>query len=144
MSRYPQLILSIGLALTAACASARPDFEQEFFASNRATHDAWYRLLGTRYGCDTVVVRNAGSGYAGTQIAGTPVCTAAALVTPERIRAWRDSSGLREDWEFVGGSAHPQTISILGPSSSRTTLGRCVMQLVGEREERLKVNSVHC
>ncbi len=138
------MILALAVAFAAACAAARPDFEQDFFASNRASHDAWYRLLGTRYGCDTVIVRNTGRAYAGSQIVEAPVCTAAALVVPDRVRAWRDSSGLREDWEFKGGSLRPSTISILGPSSTRRTMGICVMQLVGTREETLKVASVRC
>lgn len=136
------MILSVGLACAAACAAARPDFEQDFFASNRAAHDAWYRLLGMRYGCDTLVVRSFAAGAdAAPEI---PVCTAAAFVMPERIRAWRDSSGIREDWEFQGGSARPSTISILGPSSSRTTSGRCLMRLEGARPTALLVTLVRC
>ncbi len=141
---HSQALLTFALALAAGCATVRPDFEQSFFASNRASHDAWYRLLGARYGCDTVVVRNSGRGFSGSRVEGTPVCTAAALIEPDRVRAWREKGGLREDWEFTGGTAHPQTISILGPSSSRATLGRCVLELTGAREANLTVYSVRC
>ena len=144
MNPHSSMILGVGLALAAACAAARPDFEQDFFASNRASHDAWYLLLGTRYGCDTMVVRNSRGSVGATTPSEMPVCIAAAYVTPDRIRAWRDSAGMREDWEFEGGTARPSTISILGPSASRTTLGRCVMQLVGYEAESLKVSAVRC
>ena len=142
MKTSPIVLFGVSLAVAAACATARPDFEREFFASNRAAHDAYYRLLGTRYGCDTMVVRSSAAGA--VTASEIPVCIAAARVMPERIRAWRDSAGIREDWEFQGGSARPSTISILGPSSSRATLGRCVMRLEGARPTELLVTSARC
>jgi hypothetical protein len=136
------MLLGVSLAFAAACATARPEFEQNFFASNRAAHDAWYRLLGTRYRCDTMVVRSPAAGA--ITASETPVCIAAAFLMPTRIRAWRDSSGIREDWEFQGGSARPSTVSILGPSSSRATLGRCLMRLEGARPTELLVTMSRC
>jgi hypothetical protein len=140
----PSVLLGVSLAFAAACATAGPDFEQNFFAANRTTHDAWYRLLGTRYECDTVLVRNSQRVAAGTMVVETPVCTAAAFVTPDRIRAWHDSSGVREDWEFPGGAARTAVTSILGPPTARVTVGRCLLRLEGARPTTLRVTMLRC
>ena len=143
MKTSPIVLFGVSLAFAAACATARPDFEQEFFASNRAAHDAWYRLLGTRYGCDTVLVRNS-QRLAGTSVLETPVCTAAAFVMPDRVRAWHDSGAVREDWEIRGGAARLAVTSILGPSTTRTTPGYCVLRLEGAQPAELSVKAIRC
>ena len=144
MTTHPSVVLSLGFALVAACASAHPDFEQEFFSTDRATHDAWYQLLGTRYGCDTLAVRNAGRTFTGSRIVGSSVCTAAAFVTPQRVSAWRDSTGVREEWEFERATARAGTTSILGRSRRTVSEGPCQLRLAGSAPAALEVTELHC
>jgi hypothetical protein len=65
--RFPAIaaLTLVGFTVVyAACAGARPraGFEQDFRGGSRGARDAWFSLLVTRYGCDTVLVKAPGTG----------------------------------------------------------------------------------
>jgi len=79
--------VALGTLLTAAaCATARPDFEQSF-TENTQSRQAWSRLLVTRYECNIEAIRMAARSSAQALGQGAEVCLAAAFVAPERVRS---------------------------------------------------------
>jgi hypothetical protein len=95
------MVGAVGLACVAACATVRPYFEADFREGTRASRDSFVRLLATRYGCDTTAaVFNAGKTGLGFLFApGMTACEAGGFVFVRTIQAWRDSSGVREQWD---------------------------------------------
>jgi hypothetical protein len=123
------------LSVAGACATARPDFERRFetAAVTGRPHDAWMVLLGTRYGCDTVLVKaNAPSwpplvglpelspGEPGRRVqSGMSPCDLASLVTPEVVRAWHTPPGWREEWVYRASGGAPLSSVFLDGVSER-------------------------
>jgi hypothetical protein len=124
----------------AGCASAGPraDFERDFREGSSSARAAWFGLLVTRYGCDTVLVKAAGTGPLAT---GVTTCTAASWVMPQVIRAWSDSTGVQEEWEYVGTER--------GGGGVLSTYGipqccRCTLTLRGRDQRDLRVSDITC
>ena len=94
-------VMGVGLTFLSACATVRPEFQQHFRPGTRESRDRFVQLLATRYGCDTAVAMfNARRGGPGFLFApGLNPCEAAAFIPVLAIRAWRDSTGIREDWD---------------------------------------------
>jgi hypothetical protein len=129
----------VGCALYADCAGARPQagFVQEFRGGSRDTRDAWFRLLATRYGCDTTAVKAPGADGLMTD---ATTCAAARTVTPEVVRAWSDSTGVWEEWEYFGsheGGGFGQT-----PWWGQSR--HCKLALRGPDPRNMRVNDIVC
>ena len=124
------------LLAAAACATARPDFEQSF-TEHTQSRQAWWRLLVTRYGCNIDAVRMAARSSAQAFAPGAEVCLAAAFVAPERVRSWQTSRGIREEWEYVAAAVGSR-YGRQGPA------GRCTLSFEGPREQALRVVNVVC
>lgn len=143
MNNRQRKILAVGLAVTvmqAACAGAgpRPDLERDFHGG-RAAHLAWYEMLLSRYGCDTVLV----NARAGPELAtGVTVCAAAEKVVPDAVRAWTDSTEVREEWEYLGLRGGNTVGVTLGPRWDPA--GRCRVTLQGRNPRDLRVSNLAC
>jgi hypothetical protein len=118
------------VSVVGSCASAHPDFEQTFNSEYvglehalSPSHDAWMHLLATRYGCDTLPIRQAVRGDQDLLIGLSP-CDIAGRNPPEAVRAWKTPQGLREEWRFGAGSR------------------RTSVYLEGPREKELKTTFV--
>jgi len=126
--------------MQAACAGARPraDFEQDFRGGTSGPRSVWFSVLVTRYGCDTVLVKGRTTAALG---AGVAACSAASWVMPEVVRAWRDSTGITEEWEYVGTRS--------GGGGVLLTYGipqccRCTLRLRGRDQRDLRVSNITC
>lgn len=125
-ARVTTRIAVVGL-LVAGCATVRPDFEQYFNAEYQGaenynespSHGAWMKLAATRYGCDTMVIRSGVRSYSEMAV-GLPPCDIASAVPPGVIRAYKTTTGTREEWRF-GTSARRTTVYFEGPTT-RTML----------------------
>ncbi len=123
-----RLLTSIAIPglLLAACATVRPDFEQYFNAeytgaenyNQSPSHGPWMRLAATRYGCDTMAIRQGVRGYSEMAI-GLPPCDIASAIPPGVIRAYKTETGIREEWRFGSGS---RTMIVRFEGSSPKTL----------------------
>ncbi|MGD0485014.1 MAG: hypothetical protein ABSB58_10270 [Gemmatimonadales bacterium] len=100
--------LAAGLVLVAACATARPVFEQSFGPSQQSM-GRWLHLLSTRYGCDSIFVSTrlialltSAQDRAPSEInRDMRVCDEVAIGKwPMRVQAWQTSGGVREEWVF--------------------------------------------
>jgi hypothetical protein len=114
-----------------------PAFDQDFGGFGVETHLAWFGTLQDRYGCDTVLVKGDAHPPLATGIA---VCDAARWVKPETVRAWNDSTGVREEWEYLGdrrGSGPRDKPWVPRP-------GRCTLELSGPSTQRLHVRQLSC
>jgi hypothetical protein len=122
-----------------ACAGARrqPDFQQDFRGGTRGARDAWFQLLATRYGCDTALVKAPGA--EGLMMDAT-TCAAAATVMPETIRAWSDSAGAYEEWEYFGSHSGGGIGQTPWWGQSR----RCKVTLRGPDPRSLRVSDITC
>jgi hypothetical protein len=130
----------VGIAgLHAACAGTRrpPDFQQDLRGGSQRARDAWFASLATRYGCDTVLVKAPGT--EGLMRDAT-TCAAARTVMPEMIRAWSDSTGVWEEWEYFGSheGGGPGQTPWWGQSR------RCKVTLRGSSPRDLRVSEITC
>ena len=129
----------VGCVVYAACAGARPpaDFEQDFRGGSRGARDAWFSVLVTRYGCDTLLVKAPGAGEMATD---ATACAAAASVMPEVVRAWSDSTGVWEEWEYYGshGGGGPGQTPWWGQGR------HCRARLRGRDQRNLRVSDITC
>jgi hypothetical protein len=128
--RWPPGLLgpaALLIALAGACATVHPDFEQTFNSEYQGgehdmspSHDAWMRLLKTRYGCDTIPLRQAIRGEQDYLIGLSPRDIASK--SPGGVRAWKTPQGIREEWRF-GSGARRTSVYLEGPSEKelRTT-----------------------
>jgi hypothetical protein len=135
------LMLVGGTVLYAACASNRPpaSFQQDFRGGSQGARDAWFRLLVTRYGCDTTLVKAPGPGNEGLMMDAT-TCASARTVMPETVRAWSDTTGVWEEWEYFGsheGGGFGQT-----PWWGQSR--HCKVTLRGPDERSLRVTDIVC
>ena len=123
----------------AACAGARPraDFQRDFRGGSKGARDAWFSLLVTRYGCDTILVKAPGT--EGLMMDAT-TCASAKTVMPESVRAWSDSTGVWEEWEYFGSheGGGPGQTPWWGQSR------RCKVRLRGSSPRNLLVNDITC
>jgi hypothetical protein len=136
------VIRAVALALgaaAAACATARrpPDFVRDFRGGSRAARDAWFGVLASRYGCDTVLVKAPGT--EGLMMDAT-TCAAARTVMPEVVRAWSDTTGVWEEWEYFGShdGGGPGQTPWWGQSR------RCRVRLRGGSPPTLRVTDINC
>ena len=126
---------SLACALTAAaCASAgpQPDFSRSFRGTPLASWLAWAAVLQSRYDCDTTFIRAGGGPPLDP---GIDACSAAARVHPDIVRAWSDSTGVREEWIYTSGMRSGL------PGSPQ---GRCRLVLSGPDPTDLRVVMVTC
>jgi hypothetical protein len=99
------------LALVAGgCATAHPDFEQYFNSEGTGlenaispSHGEWMQLAATRYGCDTMAIRD-GVRSVNDFAVGLPPCDIASRNPPGVIRAFKTANGIREEWRFGEGT----------------------------------------
>jgi hypothetical protein len=99
--------------------------------------DAWFSLLVTRYGCDTVLVK--APGPEGMRTDAT-TCAAAKTVMPEAIRAWNGPTGVWEEWEYFGSheGGGPGRTPWWGQSR------HCRVTLRGSSPRDLRVSDITC
>jgi len=112
----------------AACATARPIFEQSFISEYQGmesshvspSHNLWMRVAATRYGCDTSSISRAIRTEADYKYDAAP-CDIAGSVPPREILAYKTATGIREEWRFGTGSqtvlvrfegAQPRTLTV--------------------------------
>jgi hypothetical protein len=126
----------------AGCAGAGPraDFEQDF---RRGTRGAWFTLLVTRYGCDTVLVKARATGALAP---GLTACAAAEWVRPYVVRAWSDSTGIQEEWNYVGFRSGNVAGNAAGTAPTRgwSPGGSCRLTLRGRDQRDLRVSDISC
>jgi hypothetical protein len=133
------LTLVAGAAASAGCSGAarQPDFVRDFRGGSRAARDAWFAVLVTRYGCDTVLVKAPGTD--GLAMDAT-ACAAAVTVMPEVVRAWSDSTAVWEEWEYYGSHS--------GGGPGQTPWWgqgrRCLVLLRGSSPLNLRVRDINC
>lgn len=115
-----RLLTLCGLLLV-GCATARPDFEHKFLSEylgvenvDSPSHAEWMRFVATRYGCDTMPLRQGVRSYSEMAV-GLPPCDIASRNPPEVIRGWKTPPGLREEWRF-GAGARRTSVYFEGPS----------------------------
>jgi len=136
----------------AGCAGARwgPDFEQDFRGGSRSARDAWFSVLVTRYGCDTVMVKASTPAWG----VGATTCAMASSVMPQVVRAWSDSTGVQEEWTVDIAAPVPSATRplVLGsglrtsapPTIGRSPEGRCRVRLRGRDPRDLRVSDITC
>lgn len=133
--------LALGLVLCAACAMARPVFEQSLSPDAPGLGE-WLHLLHARYGCDSLLVlsRLRGTALQGRSQQwtapepGMEVCTGLAIgAWPVRVRAWPAPGGVREEWTFEGDT-HDVGVSFPG--------GYYIVRLDGPDTRSLRVTLV--
>ncbi len=129
-------------AIYVACAGSgpRPDFTHDFrLPDGLSARTAWFRMLATRYECDTVLVSLASRrpGRLGT---GMTACAAAERVTPEVVSAWIDSTGVQEVWDYFG--SRNGNSGVVEPT--RYPGGRCTVTLKGRDPRSLLVSEIAC
>ena len=140
--RFPTVLALVLVGCTvlfAACGGARraPDFQQDFRGGSRDARDAWFHVLATRYGCDTVLVKAPGTEGLMTD---ATTCASARTVMPEVVRAWSDTSGVWEEWEYFGsheGGGFGQT-----PWWGQSR--HCKLSLRGPDARNLRVTDIVC
>lgn len=140
MTRSRVFLVAVAVA---ACATAgpKPSFQLEFHGFSRVNHMAWFSVLETRYGCDTVLV----TAYYPTPLGvGSTACTAAGIVRPDLVRVWEDSTGVREQWDFHSNDNN-------GPFGGRTRGepwwregAACRLLLEGASPRYLLVRDITC
>ncbi len=118
-ARLPKWI-AVACLVLAGCATVRPEFEQYFEAEYQGaenylqspSHDAWMKLAATRYGCDTMVIRQGVRSFSEMAV-GLPPCDIASAIPPSVIRAYKTQTGIREEWRF-GTSARRTVVYFEG------------------------------
>ena len=134
MTAILRIVVFTALAALAACATARPVFEQAFSGGEQG-HGQWVQLLRSRYGCDVVDTLSAHQLGARTSFGqhrsveesfDAPVCRITGGGWPLMVRAWTTSAGMREEWSFVAPmlpytrtTGRPWTLVLEGPDPTR-------------------------
>lgn len=141
--------IGIVLALTAACATARPAFEWQAPSGGRLRGD-WTVVLASRYGCDTVQVpvtlrgpgeRNAVPATESVEPSRlAPVTTGCGVwydPVPASVRAYVTGSRVKEDWTYTAPRPLANTRTLDAPL-------RCVLGLEGDSARALRPISYTC
>ncbi len=131
-------IIAVLLVAAVGCYSEpAPNYQQEFGGLGAETRAAWLAALQDRYGCDSVYVKM--DAHPPLSI-GVPTCDAARWVQPDVVRAWHDTTGVREEWEYLGDATGS------GPWERpwMPRQGRCTLVLRGPTAQLLHVTQEFC